>query len=192
MSTFGRVLGLGLAMVVFSFGTASAEGSKKDRGDYARSGAHLMISGAFLLDQSESGSKLRIETENGWGIEATAGYRWSPHVDLELQAEFIYRDVGSSASGWMIPSAGARIKYIILTDRFQPFVSVGMGLLRAEETIEGENTWEWGGLARFGTGLDFYLTENVVFDFTFEYLHGTGSWHGLRDLRFALGPKYRF
>ena len=189
---FGRVLGLGLAMAVFSFGAASAEKADKDPERYSRGGVYLMVSGAFLLDQSDTGSKLRIDTPNGWGIEAVAGYRWTPHVAFELQGEFIYRDVDSSASDWILPTVGPRVKYFILTDRFQPFVSAGMGLMRAEEVVGGENKWGWGGLARFGVGNDFYLTENVVLDVTFEYLHGTGSWHGLRDLRFALGTQYRF
>ncbi len=190
MSTFGRVLGLSLAITVFSFGTAFAKETDKDAEKYARGGTYLMVSGAFLLDQSGSG--LRIDTPDGWGAEATIGYRWSRHVAFELQGEVFYRDVGSSASDWMMPAVGPRLKYFILTDRFQPFVSIGMGLMRAEEVIDGTNKWGWGGLARFGVGHDFYLTENVVLDFTFEYLHGTGRWLKLRDLRFALGPQYRF
>lgn len=192
VSTFGRTLGLGLAVVVFSSGAAFAEDAGEDGDRYARSGPYAMVSGAFLQDESDSGSKLRIDTANGWGVEATGGFRWTPHVAFELQVEFLRRDTDSSASEWMVPSAGGRLKYVILTDRFQPFVSLGMGLLRAEEVVAGENKSAWGGLARFGTGLDFYATDRVVLDFTFEYLHGTGSWHGFRDLRFALGPQYRF
>jgi opacity protein-like surface antigen len=193
---FVRTLGLSLTILVFSFGAALAE---DDEESYGRDGIYLMLSGAFVLDESKSGSKFDLHTEgkNSGAIEAVLGYRWNAYLALEFQGEVSIRtneltregDDEAEESRYYWSAFGPRFKYFILTGRIQPFVSTGIGILNHHYEGKGR---EWGGLWRAGAGLDYYVTDGLVVDFTLEYLHGTGRWTGLRDVRFALGPKYRF
>jgi hypothetical protein len=185
VSMFGRALGLALAILVFSFGVALAE--PEDEGTYGRDGFHVMLSGAYLLD--EGASHVHPEIGDSGSVEGVLGFRWGPHFVTEFQVEGMIGGTKSDGERRLGIAFGPRLKYVILTGRLQPFVSTGFGLLC--HTNEGSGH-DWGGLWRAGTGLDFYLTEGLALDLTVEYLHGTGGWKGLRDVRFALGPQYRF
>ncbi len=108
------------------------------------------------------------------------------------------------------------VKGHLMTGRYQPFVLAGLGFMRMESkardvTPNADATTEVCQPAltdpchapqasdrrveiamRFGGGLDFYLTENVVFSAEGSYLMPTGKLDGLDYYTFSLGLQYRF
>jgi len=109
------------------------------------------------------------------------------------------------------------VKGHLMTGRYQPFVLAGLGFMRMETkgrdvTPNATATTELceDGAAsgpchaphlsdrrveiamRFGGGLDFYLTKNVVISAEGSYLMPTGKLDGLDYYTFGVGLQYRF
>ena len=98
------------------------------------------------------------------------------------------------------------VKGHLLTGRYQPFVLLGVGFMRMESKARDDGTLgnPTLGLApqasdrivkvalRFGGGLDFYLTRNVVVSAEASYLMPTGKLDGLDYYSIGLGLQYRF
>jgi opacity protein-like surface antigen len=175
----GRTRVIGCMIVLVWSGAARAEAPPEIETNFDRDGLYLALDAAFLLDVSET--DLGGLAKDTWGIEVAGGMRFHPYLAAELQLEYSGAIQGVSF--------GPRFKAYVLTKRVQPYLSFGIGLLNGEEE-SGHN--EWGGLMRMGGGLDWYLTDNIVFDLTVEYLYGIGRWSDLRNVRFAVGPQYRF
>ena len=179
LETFRRTLVIGFVVLLVSSGASWAEAPPEVETNFDRDGLYVALDAAFLLDVSET--DLGGLAKDTWGIELTGGMRFSPRLAAELQVEY------SGAVDGI--SFGPRFKGYILTERFQPYLSFGIGLLNGKEE-SGHH--EWGGQMRMGGGLDWYLNDNIVFDLTVEYLYGIGRWSDLRNVRFAIGPQYRF
>ena len=106
------------------------------------------------------------------------------------------------------------VKGHLMTGRYQPFVLAGLGFMRMEtkardvtpNAIADTDQCSDPGpchapqvsdrrveiAMRFGGGLDFYLTENVVISAEGSYLMPTGKLDGLDYYTFGLGLQYRF
>ncbi|MFB3117162.1 MAG: outer membrane beta-barrel protein [Myxococcota bacterium] len=97
------------------------------------------------------------------------------------------------------------VKGYLLTGRYQPFILVGMGFMRMESKARDDGTLGTKpGLApqasertvdfalRFGGGIDFYLTRNVVVSAEASYLMPTGKLDNLDYYSLGLGLQYRF
>jgi opacity protein-like surface antigen len=92
----------------------------------------------------------------------------------------------------------------LLTGRYQPFVLLGLGFMRMESKTRDASGGAIPGSApqasdrtiklamRFGGGLDFYITENVLANAEISYLMPTGKLEGLDYYTFGLGLQYRF
>ena len=103
------------------------------------------------------------------------------------------------------------VKGHLLTGRYQPFVLAGVGFMRMESkardttskaaldapdpnrdrAADAGDIWVEVAL-RFGGGLDFYLTENIVVSAEGSYLMPTGKLDDLDYYTFGLGLQYRF
>jgi opacity protein-like surface antigen len=112
------------------------------------------------------------------------------------------------------------VKGHLMTGRYQPFVLAGLGFMRMEtkarditpndEATTAQCPRPSGGAPpepchapqvsdrrvevamRFGAGLDFYMTENVLISAEGSYLMPTGKLNGLDYYVFSLGLQYRF
>lgn len=108
------------------------------------------------------------------------------------------------------------VKGHLMTGRYQPFVLLGLGFMRMESKTRDVSPAALPRppgcpadlsiscfsaqareritkvAARFGGGLDFYLTENVVVSAEGSYLMPTGKLSGLDYYSFSLGLQYRF
>ena len=96
------------------------------------------------------------------------------------------------------------VKGYFLTGRYQPFVLVGVGFMRMESKVRDAVGGLKPGLAphvserivdlamRYGGGLDFYLTSNVVVSAEVSYLMPTGKLDNLDYYSIGLGLQYRF
>ena len=147
--------------------------------NFGRGGAYLGINAAFLLDQSTS--DVYGNAADTGGVEVYGGLRFNPYLAGELLFDYT-----GAINGF---SFGPRFKYFFLTDRIQPYLSMGIGLLNAKSENDHH---DWGGLWRPGGGLDWYLNDNIAFGTSIEYLYGLGRWKEYRSIRFGFGSTYRW
>jgi opacity protein-like surface antigen len=156
--------------------------------------------------------------DDGFGVSGRVGYRCHPHVSAELQFDWMENWDGMIAENGMPMNDTARnfqfeletlvfttnVKGHLLTGRYQPYVLLGLGFMRTEIKTRDISGGAIPGFAaearerkvnvagRFGGGLDFYLTENVVVTAEGSYLMPAGKLDGLDYYTFGLGLQYRF
>jgi opacity protein-like surface antigen len=157
--------------------------------------------------------------DDAFGILGRGGYRCHPYVSAELQFEALADFDGSlsengtppvddSARGYELELESlvftTNAKGHLLTGRYQPFVLLGLGFMRMESkarditggTLEGrapqasDRTVKFA--ARYGAGLDVYLTQNIVVTAEGSYLMPTGQLDDLDYYQFGVGLQYRF
>ena len=176
------------------------------------------------LLEDELGVDVDVENDTAVGFELYGGYRFHPNFAIEAEFEMLPEadidididlvDPDSPAERVRIAELEAELESWTITvnlkafwpirrsptepiGRIHPFVLVGIGAMRAEieETeVLGISESESGFVARFGGGLDFYLTEHIVASAGADYLLPTGD---LQDLDLAYvsfggGLQYRF
>jgi opacity protein-like surface antigen len=175
--------------------------------DYSRNGIYV---GAGILGASYTeiednleealGYTVDIDMDPAFGFELYGGYRAHPNFAIEAEFEMVPEaDIELSGFGkfaqvesWALTG---NLKGFVLTGRIQPFVLVGIGVLHAkiEDTVGlGVSESESEFAARFGGGLDFYFTENIVGSAGVTYLLGTGDLDEIDYVSFGGGIQYRF
>jgi len=125
--------------------------------------------------------------------------------DLELESlVFTTNMKGHLLTGRYQPFVLVNMKGHLLTGRYQPFVLVGLGFMRMESKTRDASGGAIPGPApqasdrtvklamRFGGGLDFYITENVLANAEISYLMPTGKLDDLDYYSIGVGLQYRF
>ena len=168
----------------------------------SRTGPYVGIGVAYALEsfdlgELESASGTGLKAANSLGFSARLGYRLHAHLAAELAFEY-YDNVDLDAVGvksaevdaWLLTG---NVKAYLLPGPLQPYALAGFGVLRADlpDILPlGDKTEP---MARFGGGLDLYVTEKVVFNAEAAYVLPTGE--DLEDLPFiplVFGLQYRF
>jgi opacity protein-like surface antigen len=178
--------------------------------DFARSGFYLglsVIGGAYTQVDEEIedalqalGYSVDVDMDPAVGFDVYGGYRLHPHFALEAEfemlpeAEIDVSGVGTVAEleTWTLM---ANAKAFLLTGRAQPFLRVGVGAMDAEieSTIGPSNRdGETDFAARFGGGVDVYLTEQIVFEAGASYVLPTGDLEDVDYVSFGGGIQFRF
>ena len=145
------------------------------------------------------------------GLDARVGYRFHPRLAAEVEIQWFAKagiqfteDEGDpppldptlvEALTLETVTLTVNSKAYLLTGRFQPFLLVGAGFMHFDAkdalglglSVDGD-----GFAARFGGGLDFYLTPNVVIALDGSYVLPTGDADGLNYVSWSLGLQYRF
>jgi len=156
-----------------------------------------------------------------FGAAGRVGYRCHPYVSAELQFEALSNFDGTISENGTPSNDIPRnfdleleslvfttnVKGHLMTGRTQPFVLLGMGFMRMESKARDNTTGggpppvaraaqqsdrEVNVAFRYGAGLDFYLTKNIVATAEGSYLMPTGKLSGLDYYQFGLGLQYRF
>jgi opacity protein-like surface antigen len=83
----------------------------------------------------------------------------------------------------------ANVKGYVLTGPIQPFVLVGAGLMTTKTRVHSlqaprfsETERDSGFVARFGGGVDFYMTKTLALTTGVDYVRPFGS--GIKDLQY--------
>jgi opacity protein-like surface antigen len=153
-----------------------------------------------------------------FGVLGRGGYRCHPYISAELQFEALadfdgtIRENGTPSNDWA-RNFDLELETLVFTDnlkghlltgRTQPFVLLGMGFMRMESKAHDASGGLISGRAaqasertvnvafRYGAGLDFYLTKNVVMSAEGSYLMPLGKLDGLDYYQFGVGLQYRF
>lgn len=208
-----RILLAAVAALLVYSATASAQ--DEDGPDYARVGFYVGagVSGASFTElENEVEESLRavgifdsVSVDTGVGFDLYAGYRAHPNVAVEAEFEMIpATDLNSSGFGtvpelqtWTLTG---NFKVFPITGRVQPFGLVGIGVLHgrvkdimAKDIMGVEiKDSELDFVARFGAGVDLYITEHFALSAKASYVVGTGADDVLDYVSFGGGAQYRF
>lgn len=171
---------------------------------WSRPGPYIGVAGdvAFTTkaeDELEDATGIPIDVDPSLGLHARLGYRFGPRFAAEAHYEWVS---GFDVSAFGInaleidgSTVTADAKVFLATERIQPFLLVGVGAAFAEvkDTIgAGFSIDESDFAARFGGGLDLYLTENVALDFDASYVLPTGDLEDFDYVSLGWGLLYRF
>jgi len=189
--------------------------------EYERKGWFVSLAGSYALptyeDDLESdlssrlGTPVGVSVDNSLGVGGDAGYRCHRYFSTAVQFE----QVMGFKEDYSVPSTGARaaadvdpltvttnFKAHLPLGRFQPFGLVGVGMMAAstkernaaEEALGATATNESKGVAlRFGAGMDFYATKNIVLNVGAGYVLPLGNnIKYLNYISVGWGVQYRF
>lgn len=209
-----------LIPVILALAAASPAFADDDE-DYARTGFYgsFSIAGAHYTkieqdvksDIEGAGFSGQINAEGPLGLDVRAGYRFHPHLGADIEFLWFTKSVtefiGTTLENPNIKNDRfdvfkvetlnffANLKGYILTGRIQPFAQVGAGLMHAKvddklslNTLEGGDAF----VARFGGGVDLYISPHFAFSVEGDYLLPTGSQNQLNSGTWSAGIKYRF
>jgi opacity protein-like surface antigen len=186
---------------------AAPAAADDDSYDYVdRSGAYIgfstILAGMVELDDElEDDVGIDVDSDLTWGLQARAGYRVHPLFGAEVNFEWLAElDVETEDIGtlgelelWTL-TADAKL-FLPNWKNAQFFVHAGAGVLEAEFTDDrgfGISEDELDFAARFGAGMDIYLTRNVTVTVGASYVFPTGDVKHLDYVSGNAGLQYRF
>ncbi|MCA9504947.1 MAG: porin family protein [Spirochaetaceae bacterium] len=172
--------------------------------DADRSGLYVGggLVGGFTTRLEDELSKIPgvrdVDVDPSVGLAARAGFRVTPHVALEAHYEWIH-DFETSVAGVEIAETRVStlttdVKGYLTTGRIQPYLAAGMGFLSAhsEDPASGFQQTDTDFAARFGGGVDFYLTRHVGLSLDTSYVLPVGDVEDLDYVSVGAGVFFRF
>jgi opacity protein-like surface antigen len=174
--------------------------------DFHRNGFYVGVGGAYALQNfdvsdEERNADTSIDASDAWGADIRGGYRFHPNLAVEVEAEYFSQFEFDDAKGLTRARADSLAitgngKFFFLTQRFQPYVLAGAGMLYTNsergEFLVPHNRERYEFAGRVGLGLDFYLFDDVVLNAEATYLMPAGSLDDYPMACFVLGAQYRF
>jgi opacity protein-like surface antigen len=174
--------------------------------DYARNGFYIGAGavGGIYLDVDEEVEDtfmvpFDVDADEAIGFEVFGGYRLHRHFAVEGEFEMLteseFEAMGidfAEIESWNLTG---NVKAFPFTGRVQPFLLAGVGIMdtEVEDTVGvGFNESATEFAARFGAGVDVYLTENVVLYAGANYLLPTGDLDEVDYVSFGGGLQFRF
>jgi opacity protein-like surface antigen len=202
---------------------AGADPALAQDDDFARNGIYLGVNmaGTWYRDVRDEVAKEiggipppkpfpteSVTVEEPFGLGARVGYRFHPHFAAEVQLQwftnaavrFIDEDATVIAFEFENLAFSGNVKAYPLTGRIQPFLLAGVGLMHfsAKDKVGfGTKTSGEDFAARFGAGIDFYITPSIAAFAEGGYVLTTGELDGLGHVGldhvvWSVGLQYRF
>lgn len=148
--------------------------------DYARPGPYVGIGLGLGYENYHTDAPI-TDPSAGYGFDAWGGYRWFSWLATELQLEYLngfnFRfnappEPGIGFEGEQVTFTGNVKVYPPMNWRIQPFAlaGVGLGYTKFERTVADWKESDTGLAARFGGGVDFWVTENVALNANASYI----------------------
>jgi opacity protein-like surface antigen len=183
-------LGISLACVVFLAAPVWAQAQD----DFGRMGPYLGLAGSVGIfpELDDDLDDIGGDVEAGLGLNARAGYRVHPHFAAEAEFEWVNADIevsGNDAGDFDTFIGTVNGKAFLLTERFQPFAMIGLGGLG----VRGDgDSGDSGFAARFGGGIDVYITRNFYGAVDASYVLPAGDVDDFDMVSIGWGFGYRF
>jgi len=199
-----RTLLLCAAIVVLSVGPARAQEEDDGGGeDFAREGVYLGVAGSFAIptqleDKLEKRYGESFSVDDSLGFHARVGYRLSPHLAFEVHSEWLSGFEATSSSGYAdfeVLTITGDFKVYPLTGRWQPYLIAGAGGLIAdvkEQSGLGVSGDSNDFAARFGIGLDYYVTRSIALVVDASYVLPVEDVNDFDYFSLGWGLQYRF
>ena len=180
--------------------------------DHARSGWYVGLGAVYAFEDFDGdaaqlalpdppyAARFEPRFDDSAGIHLLGGYRVTPHFALELGYEWLEGfDAKAAEPDLEVDSHLITLdaKLFALTGRVQPFARAGVGVHLANiEIVDGDFRKPWeessGFAARFGIGVDYYLTRHWVVGVEGRYVLSTGDTKHFDYGGLMLGAQYRF
>ncbi len=180
-------------------GAADAETGTARTGLYAGVGVQGGVYTEFDDELKDNIPGFDFDTDPAVGFDVFAGYRVHRYVAAELEFEMLpATDTDVSGLGkigtletWTVTT---NLKLLPLAGRVQPFALAGIGALHAKVSASGSPADESDAdfAARFGGGVDVYVTDHIVVWARSTYVLPTGSVDFVDYVDFGGGLQYRF
>ncbi|HYB98864.1 MAG TPA: porin family protein [Candidatus Limnocylindrales bacterium] len=175
---------------------------------YGEPGGYIEVGGSYVVQVFDEDAGIKgvplDDTDNTGGYEIRAGYRVNNWLGIEAEWEqFLhFKNVNLRDTGCTV-DCGANLdmwslmmnaKFFPLRGRFQPYGIVGIGVAKAEfeTSLPIGKQDEHGFAARFGVGVDVYITEQIGLAFEADYILPTGDAHEFDVIPFSGSIFYRF
>jgi opacity protein-like surface antigen len=133
------------------------------------------------------------------GFDFWAGYRLIPNLALEVELGYLGGfDLKRTHLKMDALTLTGNVKAYALTGRFQPFALAGVGMLnwRSEDSsapsYNESVSSETDLAARFGAGIDVYLTEGFALEVKASYVLSTRDLDGSDYIDLIIGGQIRF
>jgi opacity protein-like surface antigen len=187
---------------------AGADPALAQDDDFARNGIYLSVNMAgawyrYVQEDLEEAASIGVTVEEPLGLGARVGYRFYPHLAAEAQFQwFSQANIQFFGEKFAVDVLKletlvftGNVKGYLLTGRIQPFLLAGAGLMHFYAKDElglglGEKIDDFA--ARFGGGIDFYVTPNIVAFAEGGYVLPTGKLERLDHVVWSVGLQYRF
>jgi opacity protein-like surface antigen len=173
----------------------AGDDSDADAAGYDRDGWYLGLGGGYAMELFDTGS---------WGdsgfAQIRAGYHFLRFAALEPQIEYTPKFKGKSSfagvdtATWAVWLNAKGYPTAPWTSRFQPYALVGAAWMWARATGSAINgsVEEGGFAARFGGGIDLYVTDHIVVTAESAWVLPTGDLDGLNQVQIGGALQYRF
>ena len=76
--------------------------------------------------------------------------------------------------------------------QFQLYFITGVGVMGGDPRHEDSLSYQVKGTFRFGTGINYYFTDDLALDVGMDWTTGRGSLDGAEYIKFAIGLQYNF
>lgn len=174
-----------------------AGSAQAQQADYSSPGPYVGL-GFALGTENFDDDGLDLDYNPAYGFNVWGGYRFHPNFAGELQLEYLngFELQGLSpldVSSEIVTFTG-NLKAYLLTGRWQPFALVGVGVNwhELDDGFTGVSE-DWTDFAaRFGGGIDCYLTESISLGVNAAYILPTGDLDGADYISVVAGAQYRF
>jgi opacity protein-like surface antigen len=163
---------------------------------YAREGVYAQVGGGYAIENFDLPSG--VDADDSLILSGRLGYRFNPNFAGEVLFEYLDEfelDVSGLGSlgdinGWAL-SANAKI--FPLTGRVQPYGLLGFGWLDAEIDLGPLGSEDDSDtMARFGGGVDFYMTQDLFVNVEGAYVLPFGDLDDADFISFVLSVGFWF
>lgn len=157
----------------------------EEAADPARTGVYIGLGGTYAIENFDAPGGFN----NGLGFNFRVGRRFHSHVAGELEIEKFsgFNGNGVEYDAWIM---GLNAKGFLLTGEWQPYLLAGIGFSDGE--VSGTtNDSEEGFVTRFGGGVDYYLTDNVLASVDLTYVLNIGDLKDFDAIALSWGFQYR-
>ena len=176
--------------------SVSEAAADDDEPIYDRDGWYAGIGAGVAIETFEHGS-----ADDSGFVQVRAGYHFLRFASLDAQLEYTPKFKGGSGRYAGVDTATFGVLGNIKgyptapwTGRFQPFGMIGLGWWWERQWGSAVNGVDQDGgfVARFGGGLDVYVTRNVVLTAEAAYVLPTGHIGALNQVQIGGAVQYRF
>ncbi len=204
-----KLLVFAVLVLVLSFSTFSYAGT----GD---KGAYIGLGGSVALEDFDIdyvGTHETLDREESWGVNAKAGYYFSPSFSVELDFNHLFGfewDQDLTVSGTpvnaevdvKITTIMPQIKGCVGTENASLFGVVGLGYMSVD--VDGEIldpltltttsvSYDKSDVCiKLGAGMDYFVKKNLSIGIEGDYVYGLGDLDKVEYWNFSLGVCYYF
>lgn len=108
------------------------------------------------------------EMDLGIGGGMFFDYRFNERYSIQVESFFTTQDGKNSSSGegdlvmLALPAVTLKLYVLNQSDKFDPYIGVGVGLYGLLEGTQSNNSGGWGMGGQIEVGVDYKLTENIM------------------------------